>query len=365
MIKSCYIHIPFCNKICSYCDFPKIYNIKKYVNSYLDSLEKEIDSIYKGEVLDTIYVGGGTPSSLDINELRKLFNIIKKLKVSNNLEYTIEGNFESTTKEKLDLYKEYGINRLSFGLESTNKNNLDFMERELNKEDVINKINYCKEIGINNINVDLIYAIPKETIDILKEDIEFIKELDIPHISTYSLIIEPHTLLSINNTHNIDEELDSKMYEYICKELKDIGYNHYEISNFSKEGYESKHNTCYWNNDYYYGFGLGTSSYIDNKRITNTRSITKYIEGKYKLDEEIINKHDEIEYEIILNLRKSTGINLTNFKNKYNKELNDLYNYNYLLDNKFLELDKDNLYIPENKWYISNEIIVELLEGER
>lgn len=365
MIKSCYIHIPFCNKICSYCDFPKIYNIKKFKNKYLDSLEKEIDSIYKGETLDTIYVGGGTPSCLDIDELERLFNIIKKLKVSDKLEYTIEGNFESTTKEKLDLYKEYGINRLSFGLESTNKDILLFMDRELNKEEVINKINYCKEIGIDNINIDLIYAIPNETIDILKKDIDFIKELDIKHISTYSLIIEPHTKLSINKTQSIDVDVDTKMYEYICRKLKSLGFNHYEISNFAKPGYESKHNTCYWDNKRYYGFGLGASSYIDNRRITNTRSINKYIDGNFRLDEEIVNTHDEIEYEILLNLRKNTGINLFDFKKKFHKNLIDLYDYNYLLDKGYIVLKDDNLFIPEAKWYVSNEIIVELLEGEK
>jgi len=364
MIKSCYIHIPFCNNICSYCDFPKIYNMEKYRSKYLDSLEKEIDSIYKGEILDTIYIGGGTPSCLDINELKRLFSIIKKLKVSDKIEFTIEGNFESTTKEKIDLYKEVGINRLSFGLESINKDNLLFLEREANKEDIIDKIKYCKEIGINNINIDLIYAIPNETIDILKEDIEFIKELNISHISTYSLIIEPHTKLSIRNTKSIDADVDSEMYEFICKELKSLGFNHYEISNFAKKGYESKHNTCYWDNKKYYGFGLGASSYIDNKRITNTRSINKYIDGIYRLEEEIINNHNEIEYEILLNLRKNTGISLINFKKKFKKNLLDLYNYKDLVDKGFLILKDDNLYIPESKWYVSNEIIVELLEGE-
>ena len=365
MIKSCYIHIPFCNSICSYCDFPKIYNIKKYKNNYLDSLEKEIDSIYRGEILDTIYIGGGTPSCLDIDELERLFNIIKKFKVSDKLEYTIEGNFESTTKEKLDLYRKYGINRLSFGLESTNRENLIFLNRELNKDDVIKMINYCKKIGLNNINVDLIYALPNETMDIVIEDINFIKQLDINHISTYSLIIEPHTKLSNNNIKNIDTDADYKMYEFICKELKSMGYSHYEISNYAKKGYESKHNMCYWNNDNYYGFGMGAASYIDNKRITNTKSITKYIEGYYRLDEEEISKHDEIEYEILLNLRKTTGIDLVKFKEKYGKDLKELYNYDKLLKNEYIKINNNRLYIPEEKLYVSNKIIVEILEGEK
>ena len=236
-VKSCYIHIPFCNKICSYCDFCKIFYNKKIIKKYLEVLEKEIDINYKNEVLDTIYIGGGTPSSLDLDELEHLLNIIDKLNKSKKVEYTIEGNFESTTKEKLDLYKRHGINRLSFGIESIDKINLKLLERDFDETKVKQVISYSKKIGINNINVDLIYAIPNETIDILKKDIDYILSLDIPHISTYSLIIEDNTKLKINSIKNISEDLDYEMYDFICNRLKDNNYKHYEISNFSKEGY--------------------------------------------------------------------------------------------------------------------------------
>lgn len=362
--KSCYIHIPFCNRICSYCDFCKIYYNKDLVKRYLTSLKKEIESNYNQEVLKTIYIGGGTPSSLDTYELEYLFNILSILKKDKNIEFTIEGNFESTTKEKLDLYKKYGINRLSFGIESTNKDNLNFLERSLDKEKVKEVLDYAKEIGITNINVDLIYAIPKETNEILKKDIEYILSLNIPHISTYSLIIEDNTKLKINNEKNIDEEKDYEMYKTICNTLKNNNYNHYEISNFSKKGYESLHNTCYWNNDRYYGFGLGASSYINNIRSTNTRSITKYLKNDYIYEQETLSKKDEMEYEVILNLRKKDGINLELFKEKYNIDLINVYNYRNLLENKLLSLSNNNLSITEDKWYISNEIIVKLLGCE-
>ena len=362
--KSCYIHIPFCNRICSYCDFCKIYYNKDLVERYLTSLKKEIESNYNQEVLKTIYIGGGTPSSLDTYELEYLFNILSILKKDKNIEFTIEGNFESTTKEKLDLYKKYGINRLSFGIESTNKDNLNFLERSLDKEKVKEVLDYAKEIGITNINVDLIYAIPKETNEILKKDIEYILSLNIPHISTYSLIIEDNTKLKINNEKNIDEEKDYEMYKTICNTLKNNNYNHYEISNFSKKGYESLHNTCYWNNDRYYGFGLGASSYINNIRSTNTRSITKYLKNDFIYEQETLSKKDEMEYEVILNLRKKDGINLELFKEKYNIDLINVYNYRNLLENKLLSLSNNNLSITEDKWYISNEIIVKLLGCE-
>ena len=276
MIKSCYIHIPFCQTICSYCDFCKMFYHKKMVSDYLECLEKEIKNIYQKEILDTIYIGGGTPSCLDYDELERLFKILEKLNKSQKIEYTIEGNFESTNQEKLELYKKYGINRLSFGLESIDSNNLELLERSISKTKVSQIIKQARKIGFHNINVDLIYALPKETYEVLKKDLDFLFTLNIEHISTYSLMIEEHTKLWIKNIKAINTEKDAKMYQLICKEMKKHAYNHYEISNFAKEGYESKHNLTYWNNEEYYGFGLGASSYRKNSRVTNTKSIQQY-----------------------------------------------------------------------------------------
>lgn len=352
MIKNCYIHIPFCNKICSYCDFCKLYYDEKFVNRYLNELEKEIKSIYKGEVLDTIYIGGGTPSSLNNKQLEKLFEILKLFNKSETVEFTIESNFENINEEKLLIYKKNGINRLSFGLESINENNLTFLNRNITKEKINNTINSCRSLGFNNINIDLIYALPLEDISILKNDLDYIFSLDIEHISTYSLMIEDHTMLKINSIENISEELDYEMYKLICKEMKKNNYYHYEISNFSKSGYESKHNLCYWNNDNYYGFGLGASSYIDNKRITNTRSINKYLKGNYRLDIIELSNNDLIEYKIMLNLRKAEGISLEEVK----LDVRDLVKEGLLIE------ENNRVRIPEEKWYVSNEIILRVLE---
>ena len=363
MIKSVYIHIPFCTSICSYCDFCKMFYNKKFVQEYLEALDREIFDIYRGEELETIYIGGGTPSCLSLDELKRLFDTLSMFKKSKSCEFTIECNFENTTIEKLDLFKSVGINRISFGIESINKKNLDFLERDADVEHIKDIINYCRKIGINNINVDLMYALPEESIADLEDDLNFIFSLDVEHISTYSLIIEEHTKLSIRGVENISEELDSKMYDVICDEMKKHGYKHYEISNFCKEGFSSRHNLCYWNNDNYYGFGLGASSYIDNRRINNTRSINKYIDGEYILDEEVLDTYAMIEYEVMLNLRKSDGISFDKFYLKYGISFDECFDYSWLDKNNLLVLDNNNLFIPEEKWYISNEIIVKLLEG--
>ena len=252
MVKSAYIHIPFCEKICSYCDFCKMFYNEELVNKYLEELSNDISDSYNNEVLDTIYIGGGTPSSLNIKQLNKLFKILSNLKLNKNYEYTIECNFDNITHEKLDLFKKNNINRISFGLESINKNNLKVLDRTIDKDKVIDTINYCRNIGINNINVDLIYAINNESLIDLLEDIKFIKNLDITHISTYSLILEEHTKLYIEGYKYIDDELDRSMYDLICNELSE--YDHYEISNFAKsKEYRSHHNLTYWKNNEYYG----------------------------------------------------------------------------------------------------------------
>ena len=275
MIRSAYIHIPFCMSICSYCDFCKFYYNREMVNKYLSALEQEINSRYKGEVLNTIYIGGGTPSCLNIEELTRLFEILKVFKID-NLEYTIECNIENITEEKLVLFKKYGINRISIGIQTFNDKYIKYLNRNHTKNSAIETINLVKKY-FDNINVDLIYALPKQTLEELGNDIDIYLGLDISHISTYSLLIEPHTMLYNNNEENIDENLDYEMYKLICNKLSD--YEHYETSNFGK--IKSRHNLVYWNNEEYYGFGMGASGYINSIRYDNTRSFNEYIKGNY------------------------------------------------------------------------------------
>lgn len=360
-MKSVYIHIPFCDNICSYCDFCKLYSNDKIIDQYLTNLDDEIKKNYNNELVNTIYIGGGTPSSLSVNQLKKLFEIIKIFNTTDNLEFTIECNPENTNLEKIKLFKSYGINRVSIGVQSFNENILNLLERKHSKKNVIDLVNNLKSNGINNINIDLIFGIKNQTIDNIKEDLnEFIK-LDIPHISYYSLILEEHTKLYINNYIEEIDDIIVEQYNYICKFFNDNNYEHYEISNFSKKGFNSKHNLTYWNNNEYYGFGLSSHGYINGYRYENTRSITKYLNKEYLLNKYKVSKMEDMENELILGLRKLSGVNKRVFKNKFGVEVNDIFDTNI----KNLNENNENIYICENKLFISNDILVDLLLNER
>ena len=351
---SIYIHIPFCNSICTYCDFCKILYNKKYINDYLDNLEKEIKVRYKSEIVNTIFIGGGTPSSLDDEELIRLMNIIEIFKL------TVECNIESITENKLKIMKKYGVNRISIGVESFDNSIIKLLGRNHTKKDVYNKMGIVKRY-FSNINIDLIYA-AYDDINILKSDIDCFLKLDIPHISTYSLIIEDNTMLKINGMKNIDEDIDYEMYKYIEDALEKNNYIHYEISNYAKNGYQSKHNLVYWNNEEYYGFGLSSTSYINNERITNTKNLRKYLNGEY-LDTSVYeDKNIRMENEIMLGLRKLDGIDLDRFKEKFNVSLEDIYNIDNLISEGYLVKEDNYIKINKKYMYISNEIIVRILE---
>ena len=361
-IDAVYIHIPFCNYICAYCDFCKAFYNREYVNKYLEALDKEIKANYKGEIITSLYIGGGTPSSLSLDELERLFNILKIFTLSKDCEITFESNPDSLTLDKIKLLKKYGVNRVSLGVETINDKLQETLERKTSKDNVINCINNLKNNDITNINVDLIYAIIGETLDDLKKDLEFLLLLDVPHISTYSLIIEDNTKLKINGIKNIDKTLDRAMYDLISSTLKDNSYIHYEISNFAKANNQSQHNLKYWLNLNYYGFGVGASGYIDNIRYTNTRSITNYINGKTILDKEIVTIKDKIFYEIMLGFRTNLGINKKSFKNKYNINIEELFNYKRLVKDKILLDDSCCLRVSEEYFYVLDEVTLKFLE---
>ena len=291
----------------------------------------------------------------------KLFQIIKKFNLSENCEFTVEVNPENITEEKLLLMKQYGINRISMGVETTNDNLLSFLNRKHDYNMVKEKVLLMKKLGFNNINLDLIYAIPNQTISDLKNDLDNLISLDINHISLYSLMVNNNTKLFIDKVKPIDEDLDYEMYNYLCNYLQNNGFNHYEISNFSKEGYESHHNLVYWHNEEYYGFGLGASGYIGDTRYENTKSLANYLKGKYRLNEEVLSNKDKISYELILGFRLINGINKTDFYNKYGVNLVDLYNIKELINDKKLIDNGSNIMISYDKIYIENEILINFL----
>ena len=356
MTTSCYIHIPFCEHICTYCDFCKRYKYDLIIDKYLDALKSEITSNYHQEKLKTIYIGGGTPSSLDYKSLNKLMEIIKLLNFASTYEFTFECNPENITEEKLILLKTYGVNRISLGVESTNNQLLKYLGRHHDFKEVKSKISLIKKY-FDNINVDLIYALPMETINDLKSDLDNIISLDINHISTYSLEIHDNTILGIKKTLPIKEDIDSEMYDLIKEYLSKNGFTHYEISNFCKNNTYSKHNMVYWKNREYYGFGLGASGYVRNIRYDNTRSMYKYLHGNRKILEEELSDSDKISYELILGFRLINGINKEEFKRKYHLELIEQYNIKKLIKDGFLIDDGKNIKVSYDKIYVENSIL--------
>ena len=361
---SVYIHIPFCDHICNYCDFCKVYYNTSYVEKYLTSLEREIKSRYnKEDKVKTMYIGGGTPSSLTLDELERLFNIIKIFNLDDDIEFTFEANIENLTLDKIKLLKDNKVNRVSLGVQTFNDDNLKYLNRYHNKDDVYKVIDNLKENNLDNINIDLIYGIDSD-IEKVKKDIDYFLQLNIPHISCYSLIIENNTILKNNNTKYIDEDIEYEMYKYIENTLESNNYTHYEISNYAKENYYCKHNLVYWENKEYYGFGLSSVSYIDNKRIINTKSLTKYLNNDYI--KEIIDedKDTQMDNYIMLNLRKLSGINKDDFKEKFNICIDKVYNYNDLIKDNYLIDNGKNIYINKDYMYLSDEIILRIEQNK-
>ena len=355
-----YIHVPFCNCICNYCDFSKVIYSDKFSSKYLDNLELEIKNRYKGEEVKSIFIGGGTPTSLSDEEFKRLLDITNIFNKSESIEFSIESNVECLNSYKISLMKSYGVNRVSLGVQSFDDKNLKELNRHHNKDIVFNSVKMLKDSGFSNISIDLIYGV-NNNIDIVSRDIDYFLELDIPHVSCYSLIIEDNTLFGINNRNFIDDDIDKDMYELISNKLSSNGYNHYEISNYSKPGYESVHNLNYWYNGYYYGFGLGAVSFISDYRISNTKNLTKYLNGDY-LDSSIYeDKSVRMSNDIILGLRTIKGVNLLKFENKYGVKLTDVYDINDLINTHKLIVYDGYLSINKDYIYLSNDILINFI----
>ncbi len=327
----------------------------------LEEVKKEIEDNYEGERIKSIYIGGGTPSCMTKKERIKLFRILSIFNLTPDCEYTFEINPNDIDEDLLDDIVAGGVNRVSIGVESFDPDKLKILERETNYEDLEHKLDLIRKRGIENINLDLMYAVPGEKLSVLKQDIKKLISLKPTHISTYSLILEDHTKLKNKNVEYINEDLDRKMYDTICDKLKKAGYVHYEVSNFAIADCESKHNLNYWNNDEYYGFGLGASGYKDAFRYTNTRNLHEYIEGKYRQESLLMSYKDQMDNELMLGLRKLKGINVDDFYNKYGENIQDVYPVKELMAENNLIYRKGYLYIPPEKIYVMNEILLKLI----
>ena len=363
-MKGLYIHIPFCNKICNYCDFTKMVSSNDYKTKYINRLKEEINSkINDLKGIDTIFIGGGTPNSLSIELLEELLVLINDFNKKSK-ETTIELNPELISLEQINLFKKYGINRISIGVESFNDRLLKLLGRNHNKELVYEKIKLLKDNGFNNINIDLIFGIPTETIDDVKYDLKCFKELDLKHLSYYSLILEDKTIFShwIDNKkiQLLDDDVVADMYDYINKYMMDNGYHHYEISNYARPGFESIHNKLYWTEQEYVGIGLGASGFINKYRYTNNKIMKDYF-LKFEEKRDYISLDEEKSEYLIFGLRLVDGISIKEYKEKYNSDPFEDFNLNKLIKNNLLILDNDNIRIHPDKLFISNLVFEELL----
>ena len=361
MDKGLYIHIPFCEKICSYCDFCKVLYNAKYADLYLDELFKEIDS-YSIDDISSIYIGGGTPTSLNIEQLERLLLKVTSLK-GKEVSLSIEANIENLNEEKIILLKKYNVDRISIGVQSFNENLLKIMNRKHTFFEVKEKIDLLHKYDINDINIDLIYGFEEENLQILNDDLEKILSLGITHISLYSLMINDNTLLKIRGKKEISQDLYRKYYDFIYTKLVNNGFYRYEVSNFSKIGYESKHNLLYWRNKEYYGVGLGASGYLNGVRYTNTKSLTKYLQGERIFEKEECSESDKEFYSLMLGLRLEEGINIEEFNSLYDKDL--LISYKEKIEKlirlDLLKIENGRLKITKDNFYIMDYILKELL----
>lgn len=370
-----YVHIPFCKSKCKYCDFISFSCKESNIKEYFDVLIKEIQNTKynKNKEVTTIYLGGGTPSVPDSKYIVNTLQTIKKVfRISSNAEITIEINPGTITKQKLVDYKNAGVNRISIGLQSTNDRILKLIGRIHNYEQFINTYNLVKEVGYNNINVDLMLGIPTQTEDELIDSVRKVIKLNPNHISIYSLIVEENTeikkMIDNNKIKMISEETERNMYWKTKKMLQKNNFNHYEISNFAKKGYESKHNLDCWNQEEYIGFGLSAHSYIDKKRFSNTENFNEYIQNKDNLDKNIIiseiqDRQDQCKEYMLIGLRKIYGVSISEFERKF--RINPLFYFRFEISNlvqkELIEVDLDKIKLTKKGLDFANIVFEEFI----
>jgi oxygen-independent coproporphyrinogen III oxidase len=360
-LKGLYIHIPFCESICHYCDFVKrVPRNQEMIDTYISALINEISS-YRDHFssIETIYIGGGTPSMLTISQFKRLFDSLLDIKP---LEFTVEVNPESYTDEKGVLFKAYGVNRISLGVQTFNPKLLSYLNRKHTNDHVIHVVNHLKAIEIPMISVDLIYSIPGQTLEDLYKDLEYIQKLDITHVSCYSLILEEKTYFYHQylrgKFETMDEDTEATMYQIVMDELKKQGFEHYEISNYAKNSHYSKHNLLYWTLGEYIGVGLGAHGLIDNQRTYNHKALPKYLVSP--LDKIEIQSSDSLlQDELIFGLRKINGVDVSEIEEKYRIKLLDKYpGLKDKMEIGLVKIEEGRLKLTEKGVFLGNQVFM-------
>lgn len=371
MVRGVYIHIPFCHQICNYCDFNKFYFHNQPVDEYIESLGKEMalwqDDLAKAKI-ETIFLGGGTPTALSLEQLERLLTLIHQyIPLEHVKEFSSEANPDELTLEKMQLMRKFGVNRLSMGVQTFNQDLLKILGRTHSNNHVYDVIQYAKQTEFPSISIDLMYGLPNQTMEQWKESLQEAFRLKIPHISAYSLLVEPKTifynLLSKGKLSLPGEDLEAEMYGYLMDEMKRNGYKQYEISNFSYEGKASEHNLLYWNNDEYIGLGAGAHGYVNSIRYSNHGPLKKYMQQleigeKPVMMQKEVTYEEKMEEEMFLGLRKNQGVSLSNFDKRYGKSLYEAYGNEIeeLLEKELLEIKNDYVFLTNRGRFVGNEV---------
>ena len=363
---SAYVHIPFCTQICYYCDFSKVFIKNQPVDSYLEHLLEEFHS-YDIQKLRTLYIGGGTPTALSAPQLELLLDgLSKNLDLSVLEELTIEANPGDLDADKIAVLKQSPVNRVSLGVQTFDNKMLKKIGRSHLEKDIYDNIDRLKLAGFDNISIDLIYALPGQTMAQVKENVAKAISLDIPHMSLYSLILENHTVFMNRMRRGKlplpKEELEAEMFEYIIAELERAGFEHYEISNFSKPGFESRHNLMYWDNAEYYGIGAGASGYVNGVRYKNHGPIRHYLNaveaGNARITEEHLSQREQMEEEMFLGLRKKSGVSMARFEEKFGRSFDGLYGeiIRDLVQQGLMQIDGDRVRMTKRGLFLGDTV---------
>lgn len=366
-MKGLYIHIPFCVKKCEYCDFVSFANKNSRFEAYIDALKREMKR-YKGEEINTVFIGGGTPSVLPCELIKELCEAVKEnFRISTDAEWTIEVNPGTMSEEKARLMLSCGINRISVGVQSFNDSELKAAGRIHTAAEAEETIVMLENCGFTNISIDLMESLPLQTKESFKQTLKKAVELPVSHISAYSLIIEDGTPIKEKYETGVyslpDEETDREMYRYTGEFLAECGFYRYEISNYARQGFESRHNIKYWSCDEYIGLGAAAHSYMNGERYSNTECLEDYIKGSEKINSEILSEDDMIGEFMMLGLRRICGVSAAEFEKRFKRKIEDVYGavLEKFIKTGFME-KKDGYYsLTENGLDVANSIICEFV----
>ncbi|WP_088809017.1 MULTISPECIES: radical SAM family heme chaperone HemW [Listeria] len=371
-----YIHIPFCEHICYYCDFNKVFLEGQPVERYVDLLIQEMEmatALKKLDTVETVFVGGGTPTTLSENQIERLCEAVHRIfPLSQDVEFSFEANPGDLSVSKLNAMKQSGVNRISMGVQSFNNDLLKKIGRIHTVADVYQSIQNMEKVGFRNVSIDLIFSLPGQTEDDFKDTLQKALALDLPHYSAYSLIIEPKTifynLMQKGQLILPNQDAEANMYDFLMSEMERRGKKQYEISNFAEEGFKSRHNIVYWSNEHYFGFGAGAHGYLNDTRYSNFGPLKQYMtpleEGRLPIFQtKDLSLKEEMEEEMFLGLRKVDGVSKVRFFEKFDRELDATFQKAIAttVENGWLENTKEYVKLTREGRFLGNNVFREFL----